>query len=80
MTFEHPLYHPDNPCTQPGVNPDDWFPERCPSEAQAAALCAGCPMLEKCRDYAKTHRLGGVWGGKYFPHTRNRIYRTEFYL
>lgn len=32
--------------------------------AEAKAVCAGCPVVEQCRDYAMTIREKyGVWGG-----------------
>ena len=47
-----------------------FFPERTgPSQwqvAQAKRICAGCALLEDCRDYAlswPTTALYGVWGG-----------------
>jgi WhiB family redox-sensing transcriptional regulator len=33
-------------------------------EAAAQALCAGCPVVEPCRSYARLHREHGFWGGE----------------
>ncbi len=33
-------------------------------EASARVLCAGCPVLEPCRSYARLHREHGFWGGE----------------
>jgi WhiB family transcriptional regulator, redox-sensing transcriptional regulator len=33
-------------------------------EAQARLLCAGCPVLEPCRQYARANREYGFWGGE----------------
>jgi WhiB family transcriptional regulator, redox-sensing transcriptional regulator len=33
-------------------------------EAQARLLCATCPALEPCRQYARTNREYGFWGGE----------------
>lgn len=33
-------------------------------ERQAKKICAGCPVIDRCRDHAMTAReLYGVWGG-----------------
>jgi len=33
-------------------------------ELSAKAICAGCPVLERCRGFAlATHQEYGVWGG-----------------
>lgn len=29
----------------------------------ALALCAACPFVDECRDWALTHDVYGVWGG-----------------
>ncbi len=33
-------------------------------EAQARALCSGCPVREPCRRFARAHREYGFWGGE----------------
>lgn len=34
-------------------------------EAAAKAICATCPLAQRCRDQARTNReLYGVWGGE----------------
>lgn len=33
-------------------------------ESRARALCSACSVLEKCRDYARTNRELGFWGGE----------------
>lgn len=44
---------------------DLFFPERGQSTAPARALCAACPVVEECGDYAaqQSLRLHGIWGG-----------------
>lgn len=33
-------------------------------DAAALRVCAGCPVLHRCRDHAlEQHEAGGVWGG-----------------
>ena len=50
-------------CTQ--ADPEAWFPEKGGNNRRAKAICAGCPVLAECREYALTHpeRLDGIWGG-----------------
>jgi WhiB family redox-sensing transcriptional regulator len=33
-------------------------------ENQARRLCAACPMIRACRDFARRHREYGFWGGE----------------
>lgn len=33
-------------------------------EVEARALCAGCPVVEPCRQWAREHRESGFWGGE----------------
>lgn len=33
-------------------------------EAKAMALCAACPVVEPCRDFARTNREYGFWAGE----------------
>jgi WhiB family transcriptional regulator, redox-sensing transcriptional regulator len=33
-------------------------------EGTARAICAGCPVLLECRDWAREHREYGFWGGE----------------
>lgn len=33
-------------------------------EQKAKTLCAVCPVLEQCRDYARNHSEFGIWGGE----------------
>jgi WhiB family transcriptional regulator, redox-sensing transcriptional regulator len=38
--------------------------ERLAREAEAKSICATCPALDPCRDYALTNaEVYGVWGG-----------------
>jgi WhiB family transcriptional regulator, redox-sensing transcriptional regulator len=46
------------------ADPAIFFPERHESDAEAKQYCAGCPVRERCRDYALAAREEfGVWGG-----------------
>jgi WhiB family transcriptional regulator, redox-sensing transcriptional regulator len=33
-------------------------------ESAAKAICAQCPVLERCRTYGRSHHEYGVWGGE----------------
>jgi WhiB family redox-sensing transcriptional regulator len=33
-------------------------------EAKAATICAGCSVIEQCRDYARGSGQLGFWGGE----------------
>lgn len=53
-------------CAQVGDADSIFFPHRGSSPRQAKALCATCPLLPPCREYALTQppdALFGVWGG-----------------
>ncbi|WP_396912453.1 WhiB family transcriptional regulator [Mycolicibacterium sp.] len=41
--------------------------------AACARICAECPMLSRCRDWARSQRgLDGVFGGELYPKYRTR--------
>jgi WhiB family redox-sensing transcriptional regulator len=47
-----------------GTDLDDWFPVRGGSLTALRAICAACPVIDRCRTYALAHpSLIGVWGG-----------------
>lgn len=61
------FFHPDN----------ERGPRREAREAAAKAVCATCPVLQQCRDYAlATREPFGVWGGLSEP-DRERILARE---
>lgn len=71
-TGEEPCYQPeflDSPDTWLGeIKADEytgnWTGSNNVSKATAEALCAGCPLLEMCRDYAtEAQEPYGIWGG-----------------
>lgn len=56
------MQHPARPCAQ--GDPERYFPSRQISDDEAAALCHGCPVINKCGGYAiPLPELGGIWGG-----------------
>ena len=57
-----PAWYADAICSQ--VDPELWFPEGGQSPRGAKEICATCPVLDLCRDYALADpTLDGVWGG-----------------
>jgi WhiB family redox-sensing transcriptional regulator len=51
-----------------GIDVDRFFPEARGHELRrqtnaAKAVCAGCPVTEKCLQWALTMQVSGVWGG-----------------
>lgn len=47
-----------------GVDPDIFYPVSDEEAAAAKAVCAQCPVLQPCLEYALGNReRDGVWGG-----------------
>lgn len=51
-----------------GEDPELFFPAGTGSVydtqiAQAKAVCARCPVIEQCREWALESGEGGIWGG-----------------
>lgn len=46
-----------------GMDPSLFFPGRGDSVQEAKNVCKGCPVREKCLDYAISNREVGIWGG-----------------
>lgn len=44
--------------------PSEGAEERFDREARALAVCAACPVVEPCRDWARAHHEPGIWGGE----------------
>lgn len=53
--------HDDLPCQN--ADPRFWFPPHGGPHPPAALLCAGCPLLNQCAEYALKFDLYGIWGG-----------------
>lgn len=47
------------------VDPERWYPTVGGSTRRAVKVCATCPLIDECLDYALHHEDGlwGVWGG-----------------
>lgn len=64
-----PPHLPHAACRRPGVDPEWFFPTRTKGQDRSAlrralAICASCPHLQQCRQYALADpKLVGVWGG-----------------
>lgn len=62
-------WHSEARCRQPGVDPEIFFPvgETGPALRlirEAKTLCAQCPVIAQCRDYAlRAGEPDGIWGG-----------------
>lgn len=54
------------------ADPDIFFGENLAEIAEAKSICAGCPALSRCRDYAVTNEEFGIWGGT-TPAERNKL-------
>ena len=53
-----------------GTDPDAFFPPPGPkTDRDAKAICATCPVVDTCLEYALTNHLDGVWGN---PNGRER--------
>ena len=46
-----------------GMDPEMFFPERGDRLDMLRAICAECPVIEPCRDWALHHESLGFWGG-----------------
>lgn len=63
LDLRRPDWQKDAACR--GMGPELFFPPRGESPAAAKAVCATCPITDKCYEYARTnHERAGVWGGR----------------
>lgn len=62
MTAPYPDVDGSQVCAQ--TDPEAFFPDGHGATARPAKqLCAGCPFIDACREYAIWHSVDGVWGG-----------------
>jgi hypothetical protein len=47
------------------VKPELWFPLSRGAAEPAIRWCMACPVRSPCLLYAVSHKVYGVWGGKY---------------
>lgn len=73
------MHHPDRPCAT--GDPERFFRSLGTNYAatdagvreassRAAELCAGCPVIDACLDYAIAEAMEGIWGGTVEPQRR----------
>lgn len=77
IQFDHCDWMQDANCRN-YPHPDDFFPVLTgraatgnAARARALALCAECPVIEDCREYACSINARGIWGG--MTETERRI-------
>ena len=59
------------------LNPSIFFPSDGVGVQVAQKICAGCPVVDECLEYALVERVDhGVWGGK-SERERRRILRRR---
>lgn len=59
----NPTFMADAPCAQ--VDPEIFFPSAGDSSAAARRVCASCPVMAQCLDWAIERRIDhGIWGGQ----------------
>lgn len=47
--------------------PEKWTGDELPTDRQAQLMCATCPLVQMCSQYAEgAHVAHGVWGGKVY--------------
>jgi WhiB family transcriptional regulator, redox-sensing transcriptional regulator len=64
-----PAWMADAACR--GSSANVFFPERGESADRAKAICAACPVLSGCLDYAvDINQRQGIWGGCSFDQRR----------
>ena len=73
-------------CREPGTDPELFFPvgetglEAHRQVTAAKAVCARCPVTERCRDWAvQTGESHGIWGGT-TPDERRRLRRRRLHV
>jgi WhiB family redox-sensing transcriptional regulator len=67
-------------CTEDGVDPDWFFPERGGTSYAAKTICGHCIVRAACDRYARENRESyGIWGGRSDRDRREarRVARTE---
>jgi hypothetical protein len=74
---------PDALCAQPEVDPSLWFPTDTRHEIAAyrlaSCICAACPELLRCREFALSHpqaATDGMWAGM-TPYERSAIIKSR---
>jgi hypothetical protein len=64
VRFERAISEIDPKCKGQEDVYRDWELKDAPTQSEARELCAGCPLLKMCGNYAASMRPGwGIWGG-----------------
>lgn len=45
------------------ADPEEWFPEKGVSAHRAKRICATCPVIDECLQFALDNNESGIWGG-----------------
>ena len=45
------------------ADPEEWFPEKGVSALKAKRICATCPVIDQCLQFALDNNETGIWGG-----------------
>lgn len=62
--YDYPRFDGTQACQDPAPAAASAFSGTIGADPTTAlALCAACPFLDECRDWALTHDVYGVWGG-----------------
>jgi hypothetical protein len=59
-------WHKDARCAEPDVDPEIFYVERGQTSKAARAVCAQCPVRDRCLDFALNDPdawAWGIWGG-----------------
>lgn len=61
LTVPDPEFMTKGQCI--GADPALFFPAKGENATAAKALCAGCPVITECLEWALVYREEGIWGG-----------------
>ena len=60
-----------------GTPTNHWYPAATTSSKPALAVCATCPVIDPCLEWALTHEeVFGVWGGTR-PYKRRQLIKQR---
>ena len=45
------------------ADPEEWFPEKGVRADKAKKICATCPVIDECLQFALKNNETGIWGG-----------------
>lgn len=59
------------------ADPEEWFPEKGVSAHAAKKICATCPVIDECLQFALKNDEQGVWGGTSHRERRSLLRRAS---